>query len=145
MKDKPDRLVWSGIYLCADFNKPGLGVSPEAETNLREYAWPGNVRELQNCIERAVILCDTADIQPRHLNLAHDDGIEDGADVADPWDQIDVSGSLDEASRRVHDEFERHKLRQSLKEARGNRDAAAAALKISPRDLAIKLKHYRIG
>ena len=32
--------------------------------------WPGNVRELQNCIERAVILCDAESIQPRHLNLS---------------------------------------------------------------------------
>ena len=39
-------------------------------TSCSAYPWPGNVRELQNCIERAVILCDGDTIQPRHLNLS---------------------------------------------------------------------------
>ena len=55
---------------CRDLNKPALRLSPGALDELCAYAWPGNVRELQNCMERAVILCDGAEIQPRHLNLS---------------------------------------------------------------------------
>jgi transcriptional regulator with GAF, ATPase, and Fis domain len=55
---------------CRDMNKKLLALSPAALDELRSYAWPGNVRELQNCIERAVILCDGDTIQPRHLNLS---------------------------------------------------------------------------
>ena len=44
---------------CRDLTKPTLMLSPAALDELRAYGWPGNVRELQNCIERAVILCDT--------------------------------------------------------------------------------------
>ena len=54
---------------CKDLNKPALGLSLHAEEALLEYRWPGNVRELQNCIERAVILCETPEIQPRHLDV----------------------------------------------------------------------------
>jgi Nif-specific regulatory protein len=34
---------------------------------LIQYHWPGNVRELQNCIERAVIICDSDTIKGIHL------------------------------------------------------------------------------
>ena len=43
---------------CRDLTKTTLKLSPAALDELCTYAWPGNVRELQNCIERAVILCD---------------------------------------------------------------------------------------
>ena len=33
-------------------------ISPEAMGSLMNYHWPGNVRELENCIERAIILCE---------------------------------------------------------------------------------------
>jgi DNA-binding NtrC family response regulator len=36
--------------------------SAVAMAALQEHAWPGNVRELQNVIERAVVLCDGAEI-----------------------------------------------------------------------------------
>src|ERR671914_1130924 len=52
-----------------DMNKK-LALSLAALDELKAYSWPGNVRELQNCIERAVILCDAESIQPRHLNLS---------------------------------------------------------------------------
>src|SRR5687767_9585405 len=43
---------------CRDLNKRPLTLSTAALDELNTYSWPGNVRELQNCIERAVILCD---------------------------------------------------------------------------------------
>src|ERR1700688_5030371 len=40
----------------------------EAVTNaFQAHAWPGNVRELRNPLERAIIVCDGALIEPRHL------------------------------------------------------------------------------
>jgi DNA-binding NtrC family response regulator len=43
-------------------NRPAARFSPAAMAALQEHAWPGNVRELQNVIERAVVLCDAAEI-----------------------------------------------------------------------------------
>lgn len=46
---------------------PAKGVSHEALKYLYQYDWIGNVRELENVIERAVILCDGAEIRPQDL------------------------------------------------------------------------------
>src|SRR5438093_6962749 len=43
--------------------------SPEAMDMLVRHPWSGNVRELQNCIERAVILCEGQTVKPEHLGL----------------------------------------------------------------------------
>jgi DNA-binding NtrC family response regulator len=36
---------------------------------LAQYSWPGNVRELEHTLERAVLMCRTAEIQPSDLGL----------------------------------------------------------------------------
>ncbi len=59
-----------------------------------------------------------------------------------PWSQIDLSGTLAEASRRVIGEVERRKIEQALKEAAGNRNRAAEMLQISYKMLVSKLKDY---
>jgi len=44
-----------------------LGLSPESEEILKQYAWPGNVRELENAMERAVVLGVSEWILPEDL------------------------------------------------------------------------------
>jgi DNA-binding NtrC family response regulator len=125
---------------CRELNKPPLGLSPSAEQDLLAYPWPGNVRELQNCIERAAILTEGDTIHSRHLNLSfRAPAVEE--DVS-PWSQIDLSGTLAEASRRVIGEVERRKIEQALKEAAGNRNRAAEMLQISYKMLVSKLRDY---
>jgi transcriptional regulator with PAS, ATPase and Fis domain len=128
---------------CRDLNKKTLTISPAALEELRIYPWPGNVRELQNCIERAVILCDGDTIQPRHLNLS----FRQGQPVAapNPWEQIDLSGTLADALRRVTIEAERRKIEQALREASGNRQRAADLLQVAHKVLLQKLKDYGIA
>ena len=125
---------------CRELNKPPLGLSPSAEQELLAYPWPGNVRELQNCIERAAILTEGDTIHPRHLNLSfRAPAVEE--DVS-PWSQIDLSGTMAEASRRVIGEVERRKIERALNEAAGNRNRAAEMLQISYKMLVSKLKDY---
>ncbi|MBV9406170.1 MAG: sigma 54-interacting transcriptional regulator, partial [Acidobacteriaceae bacterium] len=44
-----------------------LGLSPEAEEMVLQYAWPGNVRELENAMERAVVLGVSEWVLPEDL------------------------------------------------------------------------------
>ena len=67
-----------------------------------------------------------------------------GRETQDPWDLLNLSGTLEEASVRIHADFERHKLALVLREVKGDSDLAAAHLKISSRDLVAKLKQYHL-
>jgi DNA-binding NtrC family response regulator len=128
---------------CRDLKKKPLVFTPSAMEELCAYAWPGNVRELQNCIERAVILAEGDSIHPRHLNLSFRDAPAIPAEVS-PWDQIDLSGTLADASRRALIEVEKRKLTHALREAGGNKPKAAEALQVSYKTLLMKLKEHHI-
>jgi DNA-binding NtrC family response regulator len=125
-----------------DLNKK-VHVASAALDELQSYPWPGNVRELQNCIERAVILCDGDTVHSRHLNLSFRAGTV--AVPVSPWDQIDLSGTLAEAMRRVTAEVERRKVEQAMQEAAGSRQHAADALHISYKALMTKLREFGIA
>jgi DNA-binding NtrC family response regulator len=120
-----------------DVNKPSLVLSPAAVDELRAYAWPGNVRELQNCIERAVILCDGGTIEPRHLHLPFRGLV---ASPADPWEHIDLSGTLTDVLRRVTEDVERRKIAEALTQAGGDVARAADILHVSYKALVQKMR-----
>jgi transcriptional regulator with GAF, ATPase, and Fis domain len=129
---------------CRDVNKQAMMLAPSAAEELSTYPWPGNVRELQNCIERAVILTEGDTIHARHLNLSFRDATAAAPrhDDESPWAQIDLSGTLAEATRRVLTEVERRKIDQALQEAGGNRGRAAELLQVSFKTFVGKLKDY---
>jgi DNA-binding NtrC family response regulator len=130
---------------CRELNKKPLALAPSAITALRDYHWPGNVRELQNCIERAVILTEGDTIHARHLNLSLRQAPPPSArDPEGPWDLIDLSGTLAEASRRVMTEVERRKIERALKEAGGDSGRAAELLQVSYKVLAAKVKEHQL-
>jgi len=128
---------------CRDMNKKPLTLSPAALDELQAYAWPGNVRELQNSIERAVILCEGDTIHPRHLNLSFREPSA-AQPPASPWEQIDLSGTMNDALRRVNGEVERRKIEQALRDAGGSKQRAAEALQVSYKTMLQKLKEYGI-
>ena len=153
---------------CRDLNKKTLLMSSAALDELQAYAWPGNVRELQNCLERAVILCDGDTIHRSHLSLApggpagsgRRDGVEgdqatvtpaeaDEAGVtpaeANPLAQVDLSGTMTAAVRRVTAVVERLKLEEALRNAHGNKERAARALHVSYKVLLQKQREHGIG
>jgi len=128
---------------CKDLNKKLLMLAPTALNDLKAYPWPGNVRELQNCIERAVILADGDAIHQRHLNLSFRNA-PSGQVQTDPWDQIDLSGTMTDAIRRVSGEVERRKIEIALQEYGGNKAQAAHALQLGFKALMQKIKAYGI-
>ncbi|MSR75666.1 MAG: sigma-54-dependent Fis family transcriptional regulator [Planctomycetes bacterium] len=57
-------------HFARALRKPVQGLSADALRMLQEHSWPGNVRELRNVCEYAVIVCDGALVEPRHLALS---------------------------------------------------------------------------
>ena len=123
--------------VCRDVGKR-LSLSDAAIAELVAYPWPGNVRELQNVIERAVILSDGDTLLPRHLSLV---SVPQG-EPADPWDQVDLSGSLAEVTARTSKEAERRKIMQVLRDAGQDRGRAADMLQINFKSLVVKLREH---
>ncbi len=126
---------------CRELKKPVMSLSDSAREALLGHAWPGNVRELQNCIERAVILSDDETIHRRHLNLEAPDAV---VALSDPWDRIDLTGTLTDAARRVVAEVECRKIRQAMSEAGGDLGRASEILGIPYRALLAKVKEHEL-
>jgi DNA-binding NtrC family response regulator len=147
LRERADDVVILARHFVDKFsrevNKPPLIFTDSALDELRAYPWPGNVRELQNCIERAVILCDGDTIHPRHLNLSFRQPAAPAP--VSPWEQIDLSGSMADAVRRVTAEVERRKVEQALKEAGGNKARAAELLQVPVKMFTMKLKELGIS
>ena len=147
LRERPGDIAMLARYFverfCRDLKKKPLLLSPEAIEHLQAYRWPGNVRELQNCIERAVILSDGDAILPRHLNLSFH-AVAAAEPPPSPWEQIDLGGTLPEATRRVLAEAERRKIEMVLREAANDKGRAAELLGIPYRLLISKLKEHRI-
>jgi len=86
-------------------NKAVTGVSREALAVLMAHDYPGNVRELENLIERAFVLCEEGEIEPRHLPedvLPRTRGQakgEAGGDLASAVRQAEVRAILDALER----------------------------------------------
>lgn len=54
---------------CALERRAMLGFADDALQAIEQYPWPGNVRELENCIRRAVIMCEGPQIRAHDLGL----------------------------------------------------------------------------
>ena len=76
LRERPSDIPLLAEHFLAKYagatNKRIEGVSPEAMDKLTSYSWPGNVRELENAIERAVVVCKSGPITPRHLPMTED-------------------------------------------------------------------------
>ena len=129
---------------CRDMKKAPIALAPAAVDQLVAYRWPGNVRELQNCIERAVILADGDTILPRHLNLTFKNEEPQEVAAPDPWAGLDLSGSLNDVSRRAASHGERLKIQQVLQETDNSKGRAAELLQVTYKTFLAKLREHRI-
>jgi Nif-specific regulatory protein len=131
---KTDILLLSDYFLekyAKENSKDIRRFSTPAIDMLMAYHWPGNVRELENCIERAVLLCDGGVIHSYHLPPTLQTGHE-----SDTLPDL----SLEEAVGNL----EREMIIDALKNARGNVTFAADVLKTTVRKFSYKAKKYGI-
>ena len=151
LRERPGDIPLLGKYFvdrfCRELKRKPLVLSPDAIDAMVAYSWRGNVRELQNCIERAVILTEGDAIYARHLSLTShlDAAAQVEARATSPWDEIDLTGTLADASRRVLGEVERRKMEQALKEASGNVGRAAEILQVSYKVFMQKVRDHGLA
>ena len=105
-------------------------VGDEALKLLLAADWPGNVRQLENCIERAVVLCQGEEIEPRHLPRE-----------LEP--RRAAEGELPPIPGASMAEVERYVIRKTLEHVRGSTSKAAEILGISARTIQYRLSQYR--
>ncbi len=100
-----------------------------------DFSWPGNVRELRNTLERAVIVCDSSVIEPRHLPPAFgNNSVHAAASASDDGIHVGVGTTVDEAERQL--------IVKTLESTHNNKTRAAEILGISLKTLHNKLKEY---
>ncbi|MBN2372115.1 MAG: sigma-54-dependent Fis family transcriptional regulator [Vicinamibacteria bacterium] len=136
-----DILLLADVFLerfTREMGRRGLRLSDSARQALSEHSWPGNVRELQNCLERAVILCDGDMIDPKHLRLCEDSNGPRLSDV------LDLSGTLREVAQRAAALAEREAVRLAWHDAHGDRRTVAQRLGLSLSALDRRVKALRI-
>ena len=106
-------------------------ISTPAIDMLMRYHWPGNVRELENCIERAVILCEDEVIHSYQLPPT-----------------LQTSESSNTTPRLTLKDaiisYEKELIQDALKTARGNRAKAARLLDTTERIIGYKISNYDI-
>ena len=108
--------------------------SPEAMDMLVRHPWSGNVRELQNCIERAVILCEGQTVKPEHLGLTAVPMVSD--------EEVAAGGNLLAVGSAASRAAEIKLIERVLRETGGNKSRAAEILQVSYKTLLTKIKDY---
>jgi two-component system NtrC family response regulator len=112
---------------CASEGRVALGFSDEALRVIEQYDWPGNVREMENCIKRAVIMCDGPQITAADLGLGQLDQSEQPVNL-----------------RQVRDAAEYKVMVTALARADGNIVKAAEMLGVSRPTLYDLMNHHGI-
>jgi Nif-specific regulatory protein len=108
-----------------------LRISTPAIDLLQQYHWPGNVRELQNCMERAVLICDEESIKSYHLPPSLQT-----AESVNARSSLSLEGAVAN--------FERELIVEALKRTSGNQTKAAKELDTSLRIINYKIHRYGI-
>jgi Nif-specific regulatory protein len=129
---RSDILLLVEHFLSKFSNENGKDIqrlAPLARDLLKSYYWPGNVRELENCMERAVLVCDSTVLESIHLPPSLQK-----VDVL-PASIIDDVHSLE----MLVQQYERNILIDALICAKGNKSKAARMLQTTQRILSYKI------
>jgi Nif-specific regulatory protein len=136
LRDRRTDILLLAEYFLLKYNeenrKQVRRISTSAIDLLIQYHWPGNVRELQNCMERALLICDEEAIKSYHLP---------------PTLQTSESAGPDRkplALGTMVENFEKELIVDALKRFEGNQTRAAAHLETSLRVFNYKVHKYKI-
>lgn len=79
---------------ASSYRRPAEAFTPAARSMLASYSWPGNIRELRNVIERAVILCNAAQIAPEALALSESAAVTEAGGAGRRDDAESLAGRM---------------------------------------------------
>jgi Nif-specific regulatory protein len=131
---KDDIMLLADHFLekySAENGKRITRISTPAIEMLTRYHWPGNIRELENCIERAVLLCEDDVIRSEHLPPSLQMIRKDDASARPSFKEIIANK-------------ERELIVDALKKCGGQQRKAARELGLTERILGYKIKKYGI-
>jgi DNA-binding NtrC family response regulator len=116
--------------LAPDSGSRVESISDAAMEKLMGYHWPGNVRELENVIERALVMCNSTQLDAADIKLesAPSRAAARGADEAH---------FLPEGM--TLDQYEQDVIREALRRADGNKSQAARLLGLTRNALRYRL------
>jgi two-component system nitrogen regulation response regulator NtrX len=115
------------------YGKKTRELSDTAMEVLLRYPWPGNVRELRNLVERLVIVCPQARIEPHHLPPELFRGVAESPQQ--PYSTLHEARSA----------YEREFILRKLQEHRWNMTQTAFALGLERSHLYRKMKSLGIA
>ncbi|MCL2810066.1 MAG: sigma-54 dependent transcriptional regulator [Treponema sp.] len=105
-------------------------IHEKARSRLYSYDWPGNIRELRNCIESAVVMCQssmiTVDDLPPAFRSVNDES----------WINIKLGSNMEECEKII--------IHETLSHCKGNKSKAADMLGIGRKTLLRKLAEYNL-
>jgi len=136
LRDRKDDIMLLADYFlektAAENKKDITRISTPAINMLTRYHWPGNIRELENCIERAVLLCND--------DVIRSDQLPPSLQMIKKTESV-AKRSLTE----IIENKERELIVDALKKFDGKQRKTARELGISERILGYKIKKYNIN
>jgi len=135
LRERKDDIPILAVSFLKEFakenNKSVAHINEKARARLYAYDWPGNIRELRNCIESAVVMCQTNiitvdDLPPAFRSISDESKIE-----------IKLGASMDECEKII--------IQETLSFCKGNKSKTADMLGIGRKTLLRKLTEYNLG
>lgn len=143
LRDRKDDIpLLVGYFMdkyCSELKSGQKTIAPDALELLKNYPWKGNVRELENCIERAIILCEGDTIIRDNIVLNRQMLFESSLG------NLPMDGPLEDSVREAVRIAETQRISKALKETKGNKSRASELLQVSYKTLLTKIKEYGLG
>lgn len=120
--------------MSAKHGRKAAAVSEAVLHLFQNYSWPGNVRELRNTLERAVIVCEGAVVETKHLPPGFGQSTLRTSSEDPDAVHLGVGTTVEEAEKLL--------ILKTLEATNNNKTKAADILGISLKTLHNKLKEY---
>ena len=132
LRERKDDIPLLAAAFINEFSKENgktiEGINEKARSRLYAYEWPGNIRELRNCIESAVVMCQSGVITVDDLPPALRETAEEG------WIRIKLGTNMNECENII--------IRETLSHNNGNKTKTADTLGIGRKTLLRKIAEY---